>query len=161
MGNMKQKKKFYKLSGQSIIEFALVFPILLLLIFGAMDIGRLFYYKIVLTNAAREGANYLAYHTDPELNPNNNKYTTELASTYEVIEAEGENFNIDIIVEGENKEVDILLGDCTSSTKCLSGEQIGIKITKEIGLVLGGILQSFGLVSGPITVSSIIYMVVI
>ena len=28
---------------------------------GAMDLGRLFYTKMVLTNAAREGANYLAY----------------------------------------------------------------------------------------------------
>ena len=51
-------------SGQSLIEFALVLPVLLLLIIGAMDIGRMFFTKIVLTNAAREGANYLALNKD-------------------------------------------------------------------------------------------------
>jgi Flp pilus assembly protein TadG len=47
-------------AGQSLVEFALVLPVLLLLILGAVDFGRLFSTKISLTNAAREGANYLA-----------------------------------------------------------------------------------------------------
>ncbi len=50
-------------SGQSLIEFALVLPVLLLLIIGAIEIGRLFFTKIVVTNAAREGAYY--YATNP------------------------------------------------------------------------------------------------
>lgn len=41
--------------GQSLVEFALVLPILLLLIGGAVDLGRLFYAQIAISNAAKEG----------------------------------------------------------------------------------------------------------
>ena len=44
--------------GQSLVEFALLLPFLLVLIISALEFGRLFYTKIVITNAAREGANY-------------------------------------------------------------------------------------------------------
>jgi Flp pilus assembly protein TadG len=46
--------------GQALIEFAITLPILILLVFGALDIGRLVYSNIVITNAARAGAEYLA-----------------------------------------------------------------------------------------------------
>lgn len=42
--------------GSSVIEAALVTLLLLLLLAGAVDIGRAFYGFIVVTNAAREGA---------------------------------------------------------------------------------------------------------
>ena len=47
--------------GQALVEtvFAALFLILLLL--GLIDAGRIIYTKIVLTNAAREGAHYLSY----------------------------------------------------------------------------------------------------
>lgn len=51
-----------KLTGQSVIEFALALPILLLLIMGVLDFGRAFFMKIALVNAAREGAYFLSYN---------------------------------------------------------------------------------------------------
>jgi hypothetical protein len=42
--------------GQSLVEFALVLPIFLLLIMGVVDAGRLVYMNSTLSNAAREGA---------------------------------------------------------------------------------------------------------
>jgi Flp pilus assembly protein TadG len=42
--------------GQTLVEFALVLPVLLLLIFGLVDFGRAFQSWLVVTNAAREGA---------------------------------------------------------------------------------------------------------
>ena len=42
--------------GQSIVEFALVFPIMMLLLAGAIDLGRAFYAYIAVENAAKEGA---------------------------------------------------------------------------------------------------------
>lgn len=42
--------------GQSLVEFALVLPIFLLLLFGLIDGGRLVYMHTVLSQAAREGA---------------------------------------------------------------------------------------------------------
>lgn len=50
--------------GQSLVEFALTLPLLLLIIFGVFDLGRLFYVKITVINAAREGARYLAFNPD-------------------------------------------------------------------------------------------------
>jgi Flp pilus assembly protein TadG len=42
--------------GSAAVEFALVLPVLLLLIFGIIDFGRMLAAKITLTEAAREGA---------------------------------------------------------------------------------------------------------
>lgn len=46
--------------GSSAVEFALVLPLLLLLLFGMIDFGRLLYTKVELSSAAREGARVLA-----------------------------------------------------------------------------------------------------
>lgn len=45
-------------AGQAIVETALLFPILCLLVLGSTDLGRVFYYSIEVTNAAREGARF-------------------------------------------------------------------------------------------------------
>ena len=50
----------HKSRGQSLVEFAILLPLLLVLILTGIDLGRLFYTRIVLTNAAREGAYYYA-----------------------------------------------------------------------------------------------------
>jgi hypothetical protein len=42
--------------GAAAVEFALVLPVLLLIIFGIIDFGRMLTAKITLTEAAREGA---------------------------------------------------------------------------------------------------------
>jgi len=44
--------------GQALVEFSLVFPLVLLLIFGLIDLGRLVYAQNALSEAAREGARY-------------------------------------------------------------------------------------------------------
>ena len=44
--------------GQELMEFAIVLPLLLLIVFGVLDLGRLFHALITITNAAREGARY-------------------------------------------------------------------------------------------------------
>jgi Flp pilus assembly protein TadG len=42
--------------GAAAVEFALVLPLLLLVIGGVVDFGRALYTEIILTNAVREGA---------------------------------------------------------------------------------------------------------
>ena len=42
--------------GQALVELALVTPLLVILLAAALDLGRLFYSGITITNAAREGA---------------------------------------------------------------------------------------------------------
>lgn len=50
-------------SGQALAEFALVFPIALLVIVGIIVIGLYVFYQQQLTNVAREGARYAAIHS--------------------------------------------------------------------------------------------------
>src|SRR2546421_21565 len=45
--------------GQALVEFALVSPILALLLLGAVDLTRAFYYYLALQNATRETARVL------------------------------------------------------------------------------------------------------
>jgi Flp pilus assembly protein TadG len=45
-------------SGQSLVELALVLPLLLLLLVGVIEIGRYAYFDILVANAARAGAQY-------------------------------------------------------------------------------------------------------
>lgn len=52
-------------AGQAMVEMALVLPILLILVGGILDFGWLFYNKVALNNAAREGARYAAIHYAP------------------------------------------------------------------------------------------------
>jgi hypothetical protein len=56
-------------SGQALIEFALVLPLLLLLIINVVNFGGLFYAWVTVTNATRAGAQKLlmagAYATSP------------------------------------------------------------------------------------------------
>ena len=53
--------------GAAAVEFALILPLLVLLIMGLIEFSLLFNTQISLTNAAREGARVMAIHNDPAL----------------------------------------------------------------------------------------------
>jgi hypothetical protein len=53
---VKVRRDGQRTRGQSLVEFALVLPIFLLLLFGVIDAGRMVYLHTVLSQAAREGA---------------------------------------------------------------------------------------------------------
>ncbi len=42
--------------GQSLVEMAMVLPLLTFLTFGLVDFGRAYFYQVSVTNSAREGA---------------------------------------------------------------------------------------------------------
>jgi Flp pilus assembly protein TadG len=50
--------------GQALVEFTLILPIFLLLLFSLVDFGRGFYTWLLVTNAAREGARIAAVQSD-------------------------------------------------------------------------------------------------
>ncbi len=59
---VKQNQRLRCERGQTLVEFALLVPVLLLLIFGAIEFGRVFHATHVITSAAREGARAAAVH---------------------------------------------------------------------------------------------------
>lgn len=55
--------------GQGLIEFALIVPILILILLLGLDLGRVFFGWVGLTNATRIGASYAAAHPTAWGNP--------------------------------------------------------------------------------------------
>ena len=51
-------------AGQALVEFTLILPFFLVLLFAIVDFGRGFYTWMLLTNAAREGARVAAVQSD-------------------------------------------------------------------------------------------------
>jgi Flp pilus assembly protein TadG len=57
-------KKIKREKGQSLVEFALLVPVLLIILAGVLDLGRLYYVYVTITDAASEGATYAAIHPE-------------------------------------------------------------------------------------------------
>src|SRR5213082_245069 len=64
LDGMRCQRFSYSKKGQAIVETALLLPILMLLVMGSADLGRVFYYAIAVTNSAREAARQGTYY-DP------------------------------------------------------------------------------------------------
>ena len=56
--NMKYNNSKYKSRAQTMVEFALVLPILMLLVFGLLEVGRLVFVYISISSASREAVRY-------------------------------------------------------------------------------------------------------
>lgn len=68
---MRKISYFDNNKGTAIIEFALVLPVLILLLFGIIEFSILLYDKAMITNASREGARAgIVYNYDPDNNVN-------------------------------------------------------------------------------------------
>lgn len=46
--------------GAAAVEFALILPVLLMLVGGVIDFGNMYYNQILMSNAARDGARLIA-----------------------------------------------------------------------------------------------------
>ena len=57
-GQFKERSWRRAARGQSFVEFAIVAPVLILLLLAVADFGRVFYVAIALNNAARAGTQY-------------------------------------------------------------------------------------------------------
>jgi len=98
--------------GQSLVELALTLPILLLLLVGVLDLGRLYFAQITVVNASREGARYAT------TNPTNSTGITTKANN----EASGSG---------------ITLGSVTASCAngCTAGNPVRVTVTANFQLI--------------------------
>ena len=134
----KHQKKHNNLRAQALVEFALLLPLLLVLILGAMDLGRVFYVKTVLTNAAREGANTLS------------RYPADYTKTWEAIST-----------EGDSSGVTITAGEVSYTGCCTVNSPVTVTLEKDVDLVFDGFLNAVGIIDGPVTISSSVTMAVL
>jgi len=131
-------RRFKQFDGQGLVEFALVLPILLFLVIGAVDIGRAFYIKVMLENSAREGAYYMIN------NPDEGKANSfALAKTATQIEAQDSGFTIpaqDIIVK--------CMEGATENNDCPSGSTVIVTVQYNFQLAINVFIK------GPLKISN-------
>ena len=84
--------------GQSLVEFALLLPVFILILFGVMEFGRLWEMTNMLTSAAREGARVAAV-TTPDI--------TKTTNAAQNILSAGNIQNATITVSGPNLDNEI------------------------------------------------------
>ena len=67
-------------AGSNLVEFAIVLPLLLTLVFGIIDFSLALYDKAVITNAAREGARAGVVFSSPQ--PTDDQIAVDAATKY-------------------------------------------------------------------------------
>jgi Flp pilus assembly protein TadG len=113
--------------GQSLVETAVVLPILLLLVVAIVDFGRAFDAYIILTNAAREGARFGAIK--PSLTEEEVKQIVVddvLGSGTNITQMTGFNATENVTVEGQIEEWDFVRVTVTYDFDLWFGRLIGI-----------------------------------
>ncbi len=130
------------------MEMILVLPLLLLLILGAMDFGRMFFTKIVTTNAAREGANFISRNPDDQTNCDDDDPSLCYMGTLEIIANEANSSGVTV------SPSEVVITGC-----CTMGNSVTVQVTKEVDLIFGGLLAQFGLLNDPMPLVSTARMV--
>ena len=127
-------------SGQALVEFALALPVVALLIFGVLEFGRAFQIKIVLENAAREGAYYLIYDQEDA--------DSGFTNTINAVKTEAQNSGV--IIQDSEITPQCLSGGTvnTPPTDCPQGSTIEVIVAHSYQVA---VLSYF---SGPVTIQS-------
>lgn len=82
-------------SGQSLAEFALVLPLLLLMLLGIFEFGRFYYTRLTLQHAVREAARY-AVTGRTEVDPETGEPIGRANSIIQVIVRNTSNLGVDM-----------------------------------------------------------------
>ncbi len=117
--------------GAEFVEFALLFPLLLLLLMGIFDFGLMFQQYEVLTNAAREGARIamLPGYSDTDVTDRVNAY---VAASYLSM---GGSVTVDTPLLRTSASID--------GGQCISEVTVTVRYVHDY-LFVGGILHYFG-----------------
>ena len=113
--------------GQELVELAFLIPLLLLIVFGVLDLGRLFHASITIANAAREAARYGTF--DP----------SDVAGIVDAAHAEAQGSGIDL--SGSTIGV-------TCPEGCGSGLSVRVTIQYPFQLVMGLVFANPNLTLG-------------
>lgn len=62
--NLRADRRRHEQEGVAAVEFAVMLPLLVVLVFGIIEFGLVFNTQLSLTGAAREGARVMAIHND-------------------------------------------------------------------------------------------------
>jgi len=120
-----------KEEGQGLVEFALILMVLILVVFGVLDLGRVFHSLITITNASREGARYLTRHPIDKVG---GFAGTKIAA---MNEADG----TIIVLTPDQVDVTLCL-DEDAITGCDSGTPVRVEVTYSFEFMMGFLSQA-------------------
>jgi Flp pilus assembly protein TadG len=132
--------------GQSLVEFVLIAPLLLLLIFGLVEFARGWNIRHVVTDAAREGARYLA--VDNEVSTDS--VVTIISAALSASGLNPANATITLVqCEGAN---------CTSPNVRVAGEAARVTINYPYELGLSRVFLGWAVEDGRINIGTTFVM---
>lgn len=112
--------------GQALVEFALILPILLLLLVMGLDLGRVFFGWVGLQNSARIGANYAAIHPDAWSGKDSTTKQLARAQYLEQMSQDARALNCDLDVDNDgNIEDDLPLPVFVNVTGTVDPREMG------------------------------------
>jgi hypothetical protein len=122
-------------SGQNLVEFAILLPILMLIAFGVLDLGRLFHGAVSIAGAARAGARYGAMHLDEFADPLLlDRFGTVEAAV--IAEAAGSGISL------SDPALSEIVISCPPDDSCGAGLPLRVEITHTMSLILPGFFAS-------------------
>jgi Flp pilus assembly pilin Flp len=130
----KGKSFFSKLirrnSGVAAVEFAIVLPVLILIIAGMMDLGHAFYLKQVVTNASREGARYgILYKTNASGDRIAPKNLAPSIQNWVLQAPPNGQCDLNKILSGDNPQVKFPTDNNTGYTTGAVGDDLTVEVT--------------------------------
>ena len=128
--------------GQNLVEFALVLPFLMLVVFGVLDLGRAFWASVTVANLAREGARYATVHPGD--------LDADWYGLQQYLIASATAAGIDITTS----EITVVCTDDNSDDECDSILPVSVTVSYDFDLVMGWVLPS------PVTVTRSVEMMV-
>lgn len=137
MHSQSNRRTTRRMAGTAAVEFSLVFPLLLLVVFGVIEFGTALYDKSVVTNASREAARAgVVLHT-PSL-------------TSGQIQTVASNYCTNKLVTYGKASNCSFPGTITPCS--VSGNQLTVQVAYTFnGLVLGPMIAPF---TGPLTINA-------
>jgi hypothetical protein len=123
-------------SGQSLVEMAVILPLLLLIVLGTVDLGIGFKTYIGLTNAAREGVRWISIHPSDQ------------EGAMDRVEEEAERIGL---LDGVLGEGGYDISFSPDKSNYAAGEKVTIHVAYDYELLFGAVT---GLPEIPFTASS-------
>lgn len=128
MIKIRQRRMFANRNrGQGLVEIALLIPLLVLIVFGAVDLARAYFAQVTITNASREGARYAM-----RINGDPGTAAAKLALIKQRVIDEA-SYSLEIL----DSDITITCGGGAFVSPCGSGSVIRVTVFYDFDLVMG------------------------
>ena len=90
--------------GAAAVEFAIILPVLMLLVLGGMDMGHMLYIDHLITTASREGARDAVKYTTSAGDPSSDTISAYVKTTLNYNSLNLSNFNVTVDYSGSSPD---------------------------------------------------------